>query len=141
MKTPWHSWGVGIVSLLWNAGGAYDYLMTKMQNADYLAVFMPEQLAYFTSLPLWVNICWGLGVWGAVAGSLLLLARSRFAGTAFALSLLGMLGNLIYGFLLSETTPMDIAGPMGVAFTIVIVVVGLLLWIYARRMTRAGVLR
>ncbi len=141
MKTPWHIWVVGVVSLLWNAGGAYDYLMTKMQNAEYLSVFTPEQLQYFTSLPLWVNICWALGVWGAVAGSLLLLLRSRFAGSAFALSLLGMFGNLIYGFVLSETTTMDIAGPMGVAFTAAIVVVGVLLWIYARRMTRAGVLR
>lgn len=33
MKTAWHSWLVGILALIWNAGGAYDDLMFKTANA------------------------------------------------------------------------------------------------------------
>src|SRR3546814_17451825 len=50
VKTPWHLWVVGGLSLLWNAIGAFDYTMTKMDNAAYLAGFTPEQIAYFQSL-------------------------------------------------------------------------------------------
>src|SRR3546814_2675554 len=48
-KTPWHLWVVGVLSLLWNAVGAFDYTMTKLNDADYLSAFTPEQIAYFQS--------------------------------------------------------------------------------------------
>ncbi|MBN8803989.1 MAG: hypothetical protein J0H81_02595, partial [Sphingopyxis terrae] len=81
VKTPWHLWVVGAVSLVWNAFGAMDYVMTKIQNPDYLAAFTPEQQAWFTGFPVWANAGWALGVWGSVIGSLLLLVRSRHAVT------------------------------------------------------------
>jgi hypothetical protein len=28
VKTPWHLWAVGAVSLLWNGLGGYDYTMS-----------------------------------------------------------------------------------------------------------------
>src|SRR3546814_16425474 len=74
-KTPVHLWAVGVLSLLWNAVGAFDYMMTKLGNADYLSAFTPEQIAYFQGFPLWANIGWAFGVWGSVLGSILLLAR------------------------------------------------------------------
>ena len=77
VKTPWHLWAVGIISLLWNAFGAFDYVMTKLKNPEYMAAFTPEQQAYFYSFPLWANLGWALGVWGSVLGSILLLARRR----------------------------------------------------------------
>src|SRR3546814_11492179 len=52
VKTPWHLWVVGVLSLLWNAVGAFDYTMTKLNDADYLSAFTPEQIAYFQSFPL-----------------------------------------------------------------------------------------
>lgn len=143
MKTPWHLWVIGVVSLLWNAGGAYDYLMIKTANAAYLEAYSPEQMAYFDTYPLWVSIAWALGVWGAIAGSILLLLRSRFAVTAFALSLLGLLGNTIWGLFISDTPMTALMGDAATSmmlFTAAIFVVAILLWFYAARMRRAGVL-
>ena len=28
-RTPWHVWLVGVLSLLWNAYGGYDFIMTN----------------------------------------------------------------------------------------------------------------
>lgn len=39
---------------------------------------------------MWMETAWAIGVWGAFLGALLLLARSRHAAAAFALSLLGL---------------------------------------------------
>ncbi len=140
MKTPWHLWLIGIVSLLWNAAGAFDYYMTQSQNAEYLGAFTTEQLAYFEGLPVWVVIAWAFGVWGALLGSLLLLIRSRHAVTMFGLSLAGMVVNIIYGFALSGQSMTKLMGTGALIFSLVIVVVGLFLYVYAGAMRRKGVL-
>ena len=145
-KAPWHLWLVGLLSLLWNGFGAYDYLMSKTGNRDYLASMMEpsgvtvdDAIAYMDAMPLWANIAWGLGVWGAVAGSVLLLLRSRFALQGFIVSLVG----LVLGVVHQLTSPMpgmtDTTTP--VVFTVVILAITLLLLWYARRMTGRGVLR
>lgn len=32
MRAPWHLWLIGIIAVLWHAGGAFDYLMTQTNN-------------------------------------------------------------------------------------------------------------
>ena len=36
VRTPWHLWAVGVVSLLWNGFGAYDFIMTSTQGETYM---------------------------------------------------------------------------------------------------------
>lgn len=145
-KTPWHLWVLGIVSLLWFAGGANDYVQTKTENLEYLGwaaessgVSLEVLLDYFGNWPLWANICWALGVWGAVAGSLLLLLRSRFAFHALVLSLVGLVGSTIYTF--TSDMPDEFKTLFQLVFSIAIWLSVIGLAYYARRMTRAGVLR
>lgn len=141
MKTPWHVWVIGVVSLLWNAGGANNYVMLKFRNPTYLQSMTPEQLAYFEGFPVWVTFFWAIGVWAAVIGSVLLLLRSRHAVMAFVLSLVGMIVNGVYNFALSDISMTDIGGPFALAFSVIIVIVAILLIHYARTMTKRGVLR
>lgn len=141
MKTPWHLWVIGIVSLLWNAGGAYDYVMTRTKNADYLAQMPAEALAYFDNFPFLVGLFWALGVWGAIAGSVLLLMRRKWATWAFIISFIGMLGNLVWGLILSPTPMTELMGPGAAIFSAAIVIVAILLIVYCRRQEANGVLR
>jgi hypothetical protein len=141
VKTPWHLWVVGAVSLIWNAFGAFDYTMTKMKNADYLAAFTPEQQAYFASFPIWANIGWALGVWGSVVGSALLLARSRHAVSAFAISLAGLAVSCIYQFGMHYGDLMRMFGTFPMIFTAIIWAILIALFVYARRQVATGVLR
>lgn len=137
---PWHLWAVGVLSLLWNSGGAFDYTMTKTRNADYLAGFPPETLAFVERIPVWANIPWALGVWGAVAGSILLLARSRWAVPAFAVSLAGLAGSTFYQYGVADM-PASMTTGGSMAFSAALwAVAGFLLW-YAMRMRTRGVLR
>jgi hypothetical protein len=70
VKTPWHLWAVGAVSLLWNAYGGYDYTMSMTQGAAYLASagMTPDQVAYYEAMPVWMTAIWAVGVWGGVMG-------------------------------------------------------------------------
>lgn len=139
VATPRHLWIVGVVALLWNAMGAFDYVMTQTRNAGYMARFTPEQLEYFTGFPAWVDGAWALAVWGAVAGSVLLLLRSRWAGLAFLVSLVCMVITTIHNYFLSNGLEiMGGAGPL--AFSAVIFLVSVGLFIYARAMCNRRVL-
>lgn len=140
-KTPIHLWVVGIVSLLWNAVGAFDYVMTKLKNPEYLAAFTAEQQAYFSSFPLWANVGWGLGIWGSVLGSILLLARSRHAVTAFLLSLVGLAISSFYQFGMHYGDLQRMFGSFPMVFTAIIWVIAIALFVYARKQAATGVLR
>jgi hypothetical protein len=138
-RTPWHVWVVGILSLLWNAMGAFDYLMTETRNATYMSQFTPEQLAYFYGFPKWVVAAWAIAVWGGVLGSVLLLLRRGLAAPVFLVSFLSLLVTMIHNYMLSPG--LEVMGGSGpIIFSLVIAVVAILLYVYARGMQSRGVL-
>ena len=139
IKTPWHLWVVGVVSLLWNAMGAMDHVMTMSKNEEYMSAFTPEQLEYFYGFPGWLIVCWTVAVWGGVLGSLALLFRSHFAVPIFWASLVTMVATTIHNFLL--TNGYEIMGTFGAIFSAVIFTIAVLLLVYARAMRKRGVLR
>ena len=144
-RAPVHIWIVGILALLWNAIGCYDYLMTRMRNTDYLASMMPEvdpnaMLAWVDAFPIWAQFGWGLGVWAGLLGSLLLLIRSRWAELTLGLSLVGAVLGLGYQIAAAPPIPGATGGMMEV-MPYVIIAIALGLFLYARAMRAKGVLR
>ena len=137
-STPWHLWAVGLVALLWNGYGGYDYVMTQTNNAAYLAQFSAEQRAYFDSFPLWMEAVWAIGVWGGVLGAVLLLLRMKWAFHAFLASLIAFAVSVVYGQVSGGNAVM---GATGMIFSAVIFLLGLGFVMYSRLMTRRGVLR
>lgn len=141
IKTPWHLWVIGCVSLLWNAVGAFDYTMTKTGADWYLAAHAPEQIAFIDAFPAWATASWAIAVWFSVIGSVLLLMRHRLAPVSFAVSLFAIIATTVYSYGLSDINAMDVTGGFGLYFSAVILVTGLFLWLYSRRMRTAGILR
>jgi len=138
-RTPVHLWIVGVLTLLWNLMGAFDYLATQLRLEAYMSQFSEQQLAYFYGFPKWAVAGWALGVWGALAGSIGLLLRRKWSVVAFAISIAGMVVTSLYTFGLSNGADMMGAGAM--VFTAIIWVVAILLLLYARAMATRGVLR
>jgi hypothetical protein len=143
---PWHLWLIGILSLLWNSYGGYDYYMTQTGNADYLrpmtepfGVKLEDALAYFSSYPLWVEVLWALGVWMSLAGAVLMLLRSGWAYYAFIISLIGLVGT--FGWSMANPQPGLTDNPVAYAMTGVVCLFIILQIIYCRKMAARGVLR
>lgn len=144
-RAPTHLWIVGVPALLWNCIGPIDYTMTRMRNTDYLEKMMPTvdpnvMLAWVDGFPLYAQFGWGLGVWGGLIGSILLLLRSRWAVIAFGLSLIGAILGLGYQIVAAPPLP----GAEGVMFDVmpyIIILVAVALLYYAHRQKQAGVLR
>ena len=140
MHAPWHLWVVGIVTLLWNAGAGFDYVATQYDLEFYMKNFSEAQIAWFQTFPGWVQSTWAIAVWGSVAGSIFLLMRSRWAGVAFGVALVCMIATAVHNFSLADSTMDDVVGMEAVWFTLVIFVIGVFEWIYAREMRKRGVL-
>lgn len=138
-RTPVHLWIVGVLALLWNSMGAFDYLATQLRLDFYMSQFTQEQLDYFYGFPAWAVAAWAFGVWGAFAGSIGLLLRKAWSRWAFAISLAGMVVSSIYTLGMSNGA--EIMGGGAMIFSLVIWAVGIFLVMYSFRLTKSGVLR
>ncbi|MNQ70195.1 hypothetical protein D3C85_848260 [compost metagenome] len=138
--TPWHLWLVGLLSLAWNGYGAFDYIQTNTRGEAYMRAsgFGDAAVAYFFAMPTWMYVPWTMGVWGAVLGSLLLLARSRWAVHAFAISLIGAFVSVIYTYFIGNG--LQALGPVAHVQLVILAIAALLLW-YASAMAKKAVLR
>ena len=140
-RTPWHLWVVGVLSLFWNAVGASDYVFTSLRADWWLeAMQYPEAgIAYLDAFPAWAHAGWALGTLGAFIGSILLIARSRYAVWAFVLSLLGIAVTTIYEA--QAEMPAELAEIQPAWFPIMLWSIATFLLIYAISMRSKGVLR
>jgi hypothetical protein len=137
-QTPWHLWVVGILAVLWNAVGAFDYLMTQTGNEAYMSQFSPDQLEYFYTFPTWLVFFWATAVWGSVVASVLLLLRREWAVGVFLVSFVAMVVTSVDNFLLRDG--LEVMGTGGAVFSVIIFFAALGLWLYSRAMAQRGVL-
>ena len=138
-RPGWKHRAVGIVALLWNAMGAFDYLMTQTRNEAYMAKFTPEQLDYFYGFPAWMVAAWATAVWGGMLGAVLLLMRRRMAEPVFLVSLLAVVLTTIYSYGLAEGAA-AFEGAVAHVLSAAIVVVALALYLHSRTLRSRGVL-
>jgi len=140
-KAPWHLWLVGVIALLFNSIGAYDYVMSMTQGASYMASagMTPAQIAHYEAMPAWMTAVWAIGVWGAMLGSVLLLLRNKLAAPVFAVSLAAFLVSLVYTYVLTDGGAV-MGGQMAIASAVIAALLIFFIW-YSRAMTRRGVLR
>jgi hypothetical protein len=141
IKTPWHLWLVGVIAVLFNAIGVFDYVMNIAQGSSYMASvgLTPAQIAHYEEMPTWMMIDWAVGVFGAMLASILILARRQLAVPVFAVSIAAFMVSLFYTYVLTNGGEI-----MGRAMTITSAIITALLlffmW-YSWLMTKRGVLR
>jgi hypothetical protein len=138
-KSPRHLWIVGILAVLWNAIGAFDYSASQLRLDFYVSQFTPEQLEYFYGFPTWAVACWAIAVWGSLLGSILMLLRQRLAVPVFGIAIVAMVLTTVQNYLLSEG--LRIMGSGAAVFSAVIGFIALFLFFYSRAMATRGVLR
>lgn len=138
---PWHLWVVGVLSLLWNAFGATDFVMTMLNRDAWFDMMgvTADQAAMMEAMPAWTYAAWFAGTWGAFLGSLALLLRSRWAVQLFWVSLIGLLASLVYSYALSDAG--SSMGQQGMIMYAFITAAAVFFICYAGMMAKRGVLR
>ncbi len=133
-----HLWIVGVLALLWNFMGAFDYLATQLKLESYMGNFSEEQLEYFYGIPAWAVSGWAIAVWIGLVGTVGLLLRRKWSVMAFIVSLAGMALSSIYTLFLSNG--LEIMGGTGTVMTVLIWVISIFLVWYSKQQVKAGVL-
>ncbi len=129
---PGSYWVTATLGLLWNGFGAYLYTLANLGDPSVTAGASPAMVDYIARMPVWAHAGWAVGIWGSLAGSLLMLARSRHAVTAFVVSALGALVSY---------AAQAMAGVLTLAQPVVILAVIAFQWWYCRRAVVLGFLR
>jgi len=136
---PIHLKIVATLSLLWNAVGCFDFVMTQSRNEGYLESFSEAQREFLSGHPSWIIGAWGIAVFSGLLGSFLLLTRNKLAVPALTISLIAMLTTSIHGYLIHDGFEVNGTGPA--IFTAIIAAFCVVLVVYSRAMATRGVLR
>jgi len=79
-------WIIGIISLIWNAMGVYNYLIQAYQTEAFTSSVNEAQLALMESMPSWNTALFAIAVFSGLIGTILLLMRKKMAVSLFFLS-------------------------------------------------------
>lgn len=141
MRTPWHLWAIGVIAVLFNSIGVFDFVMSLAQGAKYQASagMTPDQIAHYQQMPSWMTLVWAIGVFGAFLASILLLLRRKLALAVFVLSLAAFLASLLYTYVLTNGGAI-MGQQMAIASAVIAGLLVFFAW-YSRFMAVRGVLR
>jgi hypothetical protein len=126
-------WIIGGAALVWNLIGLVFYYSHVTMTPEALAGFTPEQQEFFTATPKWATSAYAIAVNAGVLGSLFLLLRKSWAVPLFGLSLLAIIAQDVYSFVLARG--LQVWGASGVVLPSIVIVIGIALLWYSRQVT------
>jgi len=129
-------WVIGVVGLIWNGLGSMNYIMHTTGSEALKESYTPEQLAFVEASPAWVTGAFALAVWGGLLGCLLLLLRKKWAVPVLLVSLIGIVGQAVYNFFLSNAS--EVFGSDMFVMPVLVILIGLGLYLYSRSTVRKG---
>ncbi len=130
VKPPTWFWIVSVLALLWNLMGVAAYLADAFMSVEALGEMSQEMRELYEGRPAWVTAAYAIAVWFGALGCIALLLRKKWAVPVFLISLIGIVGQQIYNFFLSNT--FEVVGSGAMFLPIMVVIIGVALWLFAR---------
>lgn len=129
-------WVIAIIAFIWNIMGVMAYLQQAYMTDEAKQLLPEAERALYDNVPVWATTAFALAVFGGLLGSLALLLRKKIANLLFTVSLLGIIVQMSYNFLMSNS--IDVYGPGGMIMPIMILVVGIFLFMYSKNAITKG---
>jgi len=139
-KTPVWFWIVSGVALLWNLMGVGAFISdATMSQEDMVANYGQALADAAAAQPIWLTGAYAIAVFAGALGCLLLLLRKKLATPVLLVSLLAVILQQGYMWLVSGImSEVDMATKI---MYISVPIVAILLVVFARRMTARGILK
>ena len=93
-KKHWSFWIICILGLVWNVGGATNYLMQT--NMEFVNSMPATHQAIIIGRPAWATGGFAVGVFGGALGCILLMFVQRISLYVFLISLIGIVATMIH---------------------------------------------
>jgi hypothetical protein len=128
-KPPTAFWIVGSVALVWNLIGLMLYYMQVSATDEVLrAAYGDAEYEYLSSIPTWVTSAYAIAVTAGVLGCILLLMRKAWAIYAFIVSLVAIIVQDTYSFVLSDAMTVFGTGVIVIPIVVLIIAIGLVFY-------------
>jgi len=131
-------WVISIVALIWNLMGVGAYLKQAYMTAEELAALPLQEQALYENIPAWVTAAFALAVFGGTLGCILLLLRKKLATFVLIISLVSIIAQMSYNLIMNRAS--EVYGPGEMGMTAMVLIVGIFLVYYSKRMEANGVL-
>jgi len=138
-KLPKWYWVASVLALLWTAMGVASYLYHVTLSPDGIAALPAGQAKLMNMTPAWVNGAFAIATWGGLLGAIGLLLRRRWARGLFVLSLIALLIQFGWVFLVARSH--ELIGPSSALFPAIIAALGIILIWFASDAAKRGWLR
>ncbi len=135
-KPPIWFWILSVLALLWNAMGVNQYLQQAYNTESFRALYTPEQLALTDSTPAWATAAFAIAVFGSVLACVLLLLRKKLAKTVFIIALIAIVVQMTHGLIIAKSY--EVTSAFQTSMAIIVPIVGLLLYLFAKRSIEKG---
>ncbi len=130
---------IGAIALLWNMFGVLAFLGQAMLGPEVLAEMPEAERALYQNFPAWAMAAYAVAVFAGALGCLLLLLGKALARPLLILSLAGVLVQNYHSYFVADTIAVMGAGV--VAFSAVVVLIGVFLILFANSARRHGWIR
>jgi uncharacterized protein YjeT (DUF2065 family) len=138
-RVPTWFWVAAGLVLVWEAMGCYAYITQVSMTAEQLAALPEGQRQLFNTMPDWVTAAYGIATWGGLLAAILLLMRKRWATAMFAVSLVALLVQFGWSFLIADAG--TVVGPSAYGLPAFIIVAGVALLWFSSNAAKRGWLR
>lgn len=128
-------WIISVVALIWNLMGVYAYLQQAYMTEEILATLPEPNQIYIENVEAWATAAYATAVFGGALGCILLLIRKKSANLLFIISLLAVLAQASYNFLIQDF--MEVNSSQMVWSFVIIGVAIFLVW-YSKNATKKG---
>jgi len=136
-KIPTWFWVVSVLALIWNLMGLGAFFSdVVLMTSERLAQMTPEMQNAYVTTPSWASVAFGVAVICGVLGSIGLLLKQDWAAPVYAISLLGVLVQMFYAYVISNSY--EVFGPGGMIMPIMVLIIAILLVWFAHRSTMKG---
>lgn len=132
-------WIIGIIALIWNGMGVYNYLQQAYKTEAVMAKFNADQLALLESLPAWMTALFAIAVFAGALGSIALLMRKKVAVMLFILSFIAATVQQLYWIFGTDAVEIFNESQPYLMPILVIVVAAFLAW-YSKNQKAKGIL-
>lgn len=132
-------WVIAVIALIWNLLGVLAYLADALMTEDALKMLPTDQQELYAARPSWVTAAFAVAVWFGFLGAIGLIIRRKWAYPLFLLSFLGLIGQQVYTFFLSDTV--SIMGAQAIYLPVITLLLGLLFIWYSKKSISDGILR
>lgn len=125
-----------IAAVVWNVLGVAAYLMEVTMSEAALAALPEAERLLYERMPAWVTAAFAIAVWSGLAGSVALALRRRIALPLLTASLVAVLAQMGYLFLVAGVAAVKGAAS-AVMPAVIVLIAAALVWL-AVRVRRRG---